>query len=88
MHVMVIPAIVGGAVGTYAVIRARLYTQTLFAIALVGAIAFVIAGIELLSDLQDANDTAAAILVVGGLGLILGCAFAAKFLFSARPPSI
>ena len=87
MSAIVIPVVVVGAVGAYVVIRARWYTEALFAVALIGAIGAAIAGVKWLSDSQTENDTAAAILFVGGIGLVLGCAVAARFLFPGRPPS-
>ena len=66
------------------VIRNRWYVQALLVLVFLGAIGAAVYGIRLLNDAEEANHTAGAILIVGGLALLMGCAVGTWFFFKYR----
>ena len=81
---LVLDVIVFGALA-YVVIRNRWYVQALLVVGFVGAMGCSVAGILFLTDNKDTNDTAGAVLVVGGIALLLGTA--ATWFFLRGPKS-
>lgn len=66
------------------IIRRRWYAEALLVVTSLGACGAMVYGVLLLDDTSGSNDTAGAILVVGGLAVLLGCAVAAKRWLSKR----
>jgi hypothetical protein len=59
-----------------------------FAVGFIGAIACSIAGLLFLNDVKATNDTAGAVLLVGGLALFLGCAGLAWIYSAWKRPGV
>ena len=66
------------------VIRNRWYVPALLVLVFLGAVGATVYGIRLLNDSEQANHTAGAILIVGGLALLMGCAVGTWFFFNYR----
>jgi hypothetical protein len=69
------------------VVRRRWYAEALLAITAVAAVGCVGYGVVLLQNFGKASDTAGAVLVVGGLALLLGCAIAVRRYWKGRRTS-
>jgi MYXO-CTERM domain-containing protein len=69
------------------VIRRRWYAEALLAITAVAAVGCVGYGVVLLQNPGKASDTVGAVLVVGGVALLLGCAIAVRRYWTGRRTS-
>ncbi len=80
-----IPVLLAAALWFYLAIRNGWYLEFVLAFGFLAPLGLFIYGLHLLNDTQQTNNTAGAVLLVGAVGLLLGCALVTWFLYFKRP---